>query len=47
VSNLPGWVELIPVAAIVVAAVAYFFREFEAARSRKREREWLLRLLAV
>jgi hypothetical protein len=37
----------IPGAAIVVAAVAYFFREFEAARSRKRELKGLLRLLAV
>jgi hypothetical protein len=40
-------VELIPVAAIGVAAVAYFFREVEAWRSRKRELKGLLRLLAV
>jgi hypothetical protein len=40
-------IEWIPGAAIVVAAVAYFFREFEAWRSRKRERKGLLRLLAV
>jgi hypothetical protein len=47
VIDLSEVVQWIPGAAIVVAAVAYFFREFEAARSRKRERKGLLRLLAV
>ena len=42
-----GWVQVIPVAAIGAAAVAYSFREFEAWRSRKRELKGLLRLLAV
>ena len=49
--DLSEVVQWIPGAAIVVAAVtaagAYFFREFEAARSRKRELRGLLRLLAV
>jgi hypothetical protein len=40
-------IEWIPGAAIVVAAVVYFFREVEAWRSRKRELKGLLRLLAV
>ena len=40
-------IEWIPGAAIVVAAVTYFFREVEAWRSRKRELKGLLRLLAV
>ena len=45
--DLAEVVQWIPGAAIVVAAIAYFFREFEAARSRKRELKGLLRLLAV
>jgi hypothetical protein len=40
-------VQWIPGVAIVAAAGAYFFREVEAWRSRKRELKGLLRLLAV
>jgi hypothetical protein len=47
VIDLAEVVQWIPGAAIVVAAIAYFFREFEAWRSRKRELKGLLRLLAV
>jgi hypothetical protein len=47
VADPSGWVQVIPVAAIGAAAVAYSFREFEAWRSRKRELKGLLRLLAV
>ena len=45
--DLSEVVQWIPGAAIVAAAGAYFIREFEARRSRKRELKGLLRLLAV
>ena len=45
--DLSEVVQWIPVAAIGAAAVAYSFREIEAALSRKRELKGLLRLLAV
>jgi hypothetical protein len=47
VIDLSEVVQWIPVAAIGAAAVAYSFREIEAALSRKRELKGLLRLLAV
>jgi hypothetical protein len=47
VIDLAELVQWIPGAAILVAAIAYFFREFEAWRSRKRELKGVLRLLAV
>ena len=47
VIDLSEVVQWIPGVAIVAAAGAYFFREVEAWRSRKRERKGLLRLLAV
>ena len=47
VIGLSEVLQWIPAAAIVAAAGAYSFREFEAWRSRKRELKGLLRLLAV
>jgi hypothetical protein len=44
---VPWVLQALPVTVIVGAAIAYIFREIEAARSRKRERKGLLRLLAV